>query len=120
MMAQMVLVVFRRWRHFQHHKYTLSQKTDKSKSGGNERDSSDCKRGMETKRMEKYKVTQTAGMCALCIKYEDLRNTSIATFWSEPCTPNLHSKGKQHSNMWETRSKSGCGRKERAHFDESR
>lgn len=39
----------------------------------------------------------------ICVSYLDLTNTSKATFWSEPCTSNLHSKRKQHSNMWETR-----------------
>lgn len=79
-------------------------------------------RDWENKRTEKERVTPTPDKYThfcICIKYVDLRNTWKATFWSEPCTPDLHSRGKQHSNMWETQSKSGCGRKESARFHES-
>lgn len=65
-------------------------------------------------RTRKEKLQICTVLSAIYIKYVDLRNTSKATFWSEPCTPDLHSKGKQHSNMWETESKSGCGRKKRS------
>lgn len=86
----------------------------------------DCKRNMETEterregwRKRKLLKLQICMHFCICIRCEDLRNTSKATFWSEPCRPDLHSRGKQHSNMWETESKSGCGRKERAPFHES-
>ncbi len=86
----------------------------------------DCKRNVETEteimerwRNRKILKLQICKHFFICIRYVDLRNTSKATFWSEPCRPDLHSKGKQHSNMWETESQNGCGRKERAYFHES-
>lgn len=57
----------------------------------------DCKRNVDTGRVGKEKVTQTPGMYALLYlhkRYDDLRNALKATFWSEPCTPDLHRKGK--------------------------
>lgn len=62
--------------------------------------------------MEKWKVTPGVYALVYLHKVVNLRNTSKAAFWSEPCTPNLHSK-ETHLNRWET------GRKEKTHLYES-
>lgn len=71
--------------------------------------------------MEKEKVTQTPDMYALLYLHKVCGPETLQKQHSGQSHAHLIciAKEKQHSNMWETGSKSGCGRKERAHFHES-
>lgn len=103
-MAQMVLVVVmkRDMRHFEQHKCNTENSFIKSESNTH----ADCKRNMKTERTGRMDTEKSLRLhLCVCTEFMNLRNTSEATFWSEPCRTDLHSKGKQHSNMWETERK---------------